>query len=52
MEKINVTKLKCLRCQTEWIPRKEYVLQCPNKDCRSPFWNLTDEEFKKIGGEK
>jgi DNA-directed RNA polymerase subunit RPC12/RpoP len=37
MVKINITKLKCLRCGKEWIPKKEDVRQCPK--CKSAWWD-------------
>ena len=31
------TKLKCKRCQHEWIPRQKDVRQCPK--CKSAYWD-------------
>ncbi len=34
---IKFTKLKCKRCNYEWLPRKEELpITCPK--CRSPYW--------------
>jgi rubrerythrin len=33
------TTHKCLRCGYVWISKNEAPLSCPNKKCRSPFWN-------------
>jgi Zn finger protein HypA/HybF involved in hydrogenase expression len=38
---VKVPKLRCLRCDHEWVPRKNYkrredVRVCPN--CHSPYW--------------
>ena len=35
--KIIVTKLKCKRCEHEWVARKPVVIVCPA--CKSPYWN-------------
>lgn len=35
---VAITKLRCLRCEHEWYPRKaELPKTCPK--CRSPYWN-------------
>lgn len=36
---------RCLRCGHEWIPKegfnkKEKPITCPNKTCRSPYWDI------------
>ena len=31
-------KIKCLRCDYEWLPRTEEVFTCAK--CRSPYWNV------------
>jgi len=36
-------KLKCKRCEEEWIPRTENVRQCPR--CKSYYW---DKERKRV----
>ena len=37
---IKLLKLKCVRCDYEWIPRKEEIPKlCPNKKCRSAYWD-------------
>ena len=38
------TKLKCLRCGWEWIPRKADVKQCPNRKCHSIYWDTPKEK--------
>jgi len=35
--KIKLPKLKCLRCNWEWFPKKEEVRRCPK--CGSPYWD-------------
>lgn len=34
---IEVLVEKCLRCDNEWVPRKENPKWCPK--CKSPYWN-------------
>jgi predicted Zn-ribbon and HTH transcriptional regulator len=29
--------LRCLRCEYEWLKRKEYPRNCPR--CKSPAWD-------------
>ena len=36
--KIKVNKLKCLRCDYEWVPRKVDVRLCPN--CKTAYWDV------------
>ena len=36
--KIIIQKCKCLRCNSEWIPRKEEIKFCPK--CKSPYWDM------------
>jgi len=31
-------KIKCQRCQHEWLPRVEGVKECPK--CKSRLWNV------------
>ena len=38
-------KLKCQKCQHEWLPRVTYVKECPK--CKSRIWN-TIEDNKEI----
>ena len=40
--KIEIFKLKCKRCDYEWVPRQADVRLCPH--CRSPYW---DREKRK-----
>jgi len=43
--KINLPKkLKCLRCEHEWVPRQEDVRRCPK--CNSPYWDKPKKEGK------
>jgi uncharacterized OB-fold protein len=40
MKPIRLTILKCKRCGTEWVPRKEaWPKRCPNQECRSVYWD-------------
>lgn len=41
MEKtLNLPRLKCKRCDYEWIPRRdEPPKTCASKKCKSPYWN-------------
>ena len=42
-KEIKLPKLRCLRCNHEWHPRKEEMPKtCPN--CKSPYW---DRERRK-----
>ncbi|MBI1663885.1 MAG: signal peptidase I [Nitrosopumilus sp.] len=41
---LEVKELTCLRCGNKWHPRiiggkVKIPSTCPNKDCRSPYWN-------------
>lgn len=36
--KINLLKMKCLRCKYEWQPRTDDVRQCPK--CKSVKWDV------------
>ena len=31
-------RLKCLRCNHNWIPRQEEIVQCPK--CKIAYWNI------------
>ncbi|HOA81309.1 MAG: hypothetical protein WDA59_11080 [Methanofastidiosum sp.] len=43
---IKFTKLKCKRCNYEWLPRKEELpITCPK--CRSPYWRRERINKKK-----
>jgi len=45
MPSINLPpKLKCLRCNHEWVPRREEVKRCPK--CNSPYWDKPKKEGK------
>lgn len=47
--KIKLGKIvKCLRCEHEWLPRKERIITCSNKKCRSPYWNIPKVESVPI----
>lgn len=35
---IKLTRLKCLRCGHEWVPRKKDVRVCVK--CKSAYWDL------------
>ncbi len=35
---------KCLRCNHEWLPRQEEIVQCPK--CKSAYWNVPKKENK------
>ena len=37
MNEIRLQKLKCLRCDHQWIPRIINIRVCPK--CHSPYWN-------------
>lgn len=30
---------KCNRCDNQWISKIKNPKTCPNKTCRSPYWN-------------
>jgi hypothetical protein len=35
-----ILKRRCNRCGYEWWPKTpKEPLTCPNKSCRSPYWN-------------
>lgn len=38
-------KLKCLRCNHEWLPRTEDVRMCPS--CKSAFWDKPKDQNGK-----
>lgn len=40
---IKVIKLKCKKCDYEWVPRKEDVRQCPR--CKTAYWD-SEREIK------
>jgi hypothetical protein len=42
---VTMRKLKCLRCEHEWIPRTVDVRQCPK--CKSAFWNVPKKASTK-----
>lgn len=42
---VKVTKVKCLRCGYEWIPRISDPRQCPK--CRSMRWDKADNKYQK-----
>ncbi|MBT9133111.1 MAG: hypothetical protein DDT33_01642 [Firmicutes bacterium] len=44
MKTVQVSKLQCLRCGHEWIPRTEIVTVCPK--CKSYFWDRAKKEQK------
>ncbi len=39
--KIKIRKLKCLKCQHEWMPRTSDVRQCPK--CKTAYWDSKKE---------
>lgn len=40
---VDLPKLKCTRCDWEWIPRKEDGPRvCPK--CKSPYWDVERKE--------
>jgi len=41
LKPIQLKQLKCLRCDHEWVPRKEEVRICPK--CKSPYWDRERE---------
>lgn len=43
-----IKKIKCKRCNHEWVPRKENVYVCPK--CKSPKWNVKKDSEKLKGG--
>jgi len=51
---MNLSHFKCLRCDHEWIPRREeHPRVCPK--CKSPYWDrprLGSTEEKKGGKQK
>ena len=36
MVKVDIPRLKCLRCGHEWIPHQEEVNMCPK--CKTKHW--------------
>ncbi len=40
---VTIKKIKCLRCNHEWTPRKEVVRVCSK--CKSAYWDI--EKSKK-----
>ena len=43
--KIEIKKMKCLRCNYEWHPRKEEVRICPK--CKSPYFDREKKNADK-----
>ena len=37
---------KCLRCEHQWVARKNYSSVCPK--CKSPYWNKAKDESKPL----
>lgn len=46
MTEISVPRLKCLRCEHTWTPRKSKITICPK--CKSPYWNKPRKQKAKI----
>ena len=42
---VKLNKIKCQRCNYQWIPRKEDIRQCPK--CKSAYWE-TPKEIKNV----
>lgn len=42
--KVELKKVKCLRCSYEWLPRTSDIRQCAK--CRSPWW---DRPVERVG---
>jgi len=47
MAKVELPRLKCLRCGHEWIPQQEEVTICPK--CKTKHWDIpkTDRRGKR-----
>ena len=43
-------KQKCLRCNHEWQPRQEEIVQCPK--CKSAYWNVPRKEVNDATNKK
>ena len=43
---VKLRKLKCKRCEHEWLPRTEYPTVCPN--CKSPYWDTPRKNVKGL----
>ena len=41
MAEVLVRKVRCKRCDHEWVPRKQKVWRCPS--CMSFRWDEDDE---------
>jgi Zn finger protein HypA/HybF involved in hydrogenase expression len=48
--KLIIEKLKCLRCNHEWVPRQEDVRICPK--CKSAYWNKEKKKNVDTGESK
>jgi len=49
--RVEISQVKCLRCNHTWTPRKRDVRICPK--CRSPYWDVPrSRKIKKKGGGK
>ena len=35
-----ILPVECCRCGHNWRPKKDEVVTCPNKKCKSPYWNV------------
>ena len=52
MTEIVITEKQCCRCLTRWYPRKPgRPMLCPNKHCRSPYWDVPKKEKKDVRNE-
>jgi DNA-directed RNA polymerase subunit RPC12/RpoP len=53
---MKLTRYQCLRCNAQWIPRKDSIpMVCPK--CHSPYWRIprktkSNEEINKEGEAK
>lgn len=46
---IKLPILKCKRCGHTWHPRSEKLPNvCPNRDCKSPYWNRERTLKRKV----
>lgn len=42
---VKMVKLRCQKCEHEWIPRKSDVRLCPN--CKTAYWDVPRDNPKK-----
>lgn len=45
-KKITIKKLKCKRCDHEWVPRISTIIRCAK--CKHPSWDTKKTQKKSL----